>query len=71
MLFVLRGRSDLRTQALVGVSCDLFFGLIAIHAMPGAGTGIALMLLFNVGAAALLLPLRLGLAVAGSGGDGR
>ena len=29
-----------------------------MHAMPGAGAGIALMLMFNVGAAALLLPLR-------------
>ena len=70
VLFVLRGRSDLRTQALVGVSCDLFFGLIAIHAMPGAGTGIALMLLFNVGAAALAAAAAPGPGSRRGGGDG-
>lgn len=64
VLFLLRQRSDLRTQALVGVGCDLFFGAIAIHSMPGTTPGIALMLLFNVGAAALLLPFRFGLAAA-------
>ncbi|HEY0660320.1 MAG TPA: ATP-binding protein [Lysobacter sp.] len=64
LLFVLGRRGDLRTQALAGVGSDLFFGILAIHAMPGTGTGIALMLMFNVGAAALLLPLRLGLTVA-------
>ncbi|HEV8695683.1 MAG TPA: PAS domain-containing sensor histidine kinase, partial [Lysobacter sp.] len=64
VLFVLRGRGDLRTQALVGVACDLFFGLLAIYAMPGTRTGIALMLMFNVGSASLMLPLRLGLGIA-------
>jgi two-component system sensor histidine kinase PilS (NtrC family) len=64
ILFFLRRRSDLRTQALVGVGCDLFFGALALHALPGSATGIALMLMFNVGAAALLLPMRLALAVA-------
>ena len=32
-----------------------------MHALPAASPGIALMLLFNIGAAALLLPLRYGL----------
>lgn len=57
-------RVDLRTLALAGVAGDLFFGLLAMHAVPIAGAGIALMLMFNVGAAALLLPMRLAATVA-------
>jgi two-component system sensor histidine kinase PilS (NtrC family) len=36
-----------------------------MHAIPSAGTGIALMLMFNVGAAALLLPPRIAFTAAG------
>lgn len=57
-------RVELRTLALAGVAADLFFGVLAIHALPMAGVGIALMLMFNVGAAALLLPARRATAVA-------
>lgn len=64
VLFAFHRRGELRLHALLGVGCDLVFGLLAIHAIPAAGTGIALMLLFNVGSAALLLPTRLGAAVA-------
>ncbi|MGY0797716.1 sensor histidine kinase [Lysobacter sp. A286] len=64
LLFAFRNRGELRNLALAGIACDLFFGLLAIHAIPAVGTGIALMLMFNVGAAALLLPARLGLAAA-------
>lgn len=64
VIFVLGRRGDPRTVALVGVTSDLFFGVLSIHAMPGIGTGIALMLMLNVGGAALLLPPRLGLGVA-------
>lgn len=64
VVFVLGRRGDPRTIALVGIASDLFFGVLAIHATPGIGTGIAIMLMFNVGAAALLLPPRLGLGVA-------
>lgn len=64
VLFVLRKHGDLKLHALIGVACDLFFGLLVIYAMPGTRAGIALMLMFNVGAAALLLPLRSGLTVA-------
>jgi two-component system sensor histidine kinase PilS (NtrC family) len=58
LALVLVRRVELRTLALAGVAADLFFGLLAIHAVPMAGVGIALMLMFNVGAAALLLPAR-------------
>lgn len=64
LLFAFGKRGELRSQTLTGIAADLFFGLLAMHAMPAAGTGIALMLLFNVGAAALLLPPRYGLGAA-------
>jgi two-component system sensor histidine kinase PilS (NtrC family) len=64
LLFLFGRRGELRGQALAGIAGDLFFGILAIHTIPAAGTGIALMLMFNVGAAALLLPTRLGLGVA-------
>ncbi|RNF84548.1 PAS domain-containing sensor histidine kinase [Lysobacter psychrotolerans] len=63
LLFVFGRRGELRTQALVGVSIDLLFGILAIHALPVAGTGISLMLMFNIGAAALLLRTRYGLGI--------
>src|SRR5690606_15591436 len=54
--------SRLRWPALVGVVVDIAAATFAIHALPAAASGIALMLVFNVAAAALLLPLRLCLA---------
>ena len=64
LLFAFGRRGDLQGQALAGIATDLAFGILAIHAVPGAGTGIALMLMFNVGAAALLLRTRYGLSLA-------
>lgn len=64
ILFAFGRRSELRGQALAGIAADLTFGILAIHAVPSAGTGISLMLMFNVGAAALLLRTRYGLGVA-------
>ncbi len=61
----LKGRSGrMRPQVLVGSVVDVSIAVLAIHALPGAASGISMMLLFNVGAAALLLPLRLGLGAA-------
>ncbi|GAB6197413.1 sensor histidine kinase [Lysobacter xanthus] len=57
-------RLDVRLAAGIGIAADLFFGMLAMHALPSAGTGIALMLMFNVGAAALLLPSRIAFAFA-------
>ncbi len=62
LLFSQRERVALLPQVLVGLVADVAVAAIATHAMPAAGPGIAMMLLFNVGAASLLLPLRLGLA---------
>lgn len=64
LLFVFGRKGDLRVSTLAGIGADLFFGLLALHAIPVAGTGIALMLIFNVGAAALLLPTRYGIGMA-------
>lgn len=64
LLFAFGRHGDLRNIALAGIATDLFFGILAMHAFPAAGTGIALMLMFNVGAAALLLPPRLGIGAA-------
>ena len=58
----------LRWQLLTGICIDVLVGLLAIHAMPSAASGIALMLIFNVGATAMLLPLRYGLAAGAMAG---
>jgi two-component system sensor histidine kinase PilS (NtrC family) len=63
-LFLTRRSGHLRQHVLVGVVVDITAAMLAMHALPAAGSGIAMMLLFNVGAAALLLPLRLGLGTA-------
>src|SRR5690606_2270594 len=60
--------SRLRWPVLVGIVVDITAATLAIHALPSAASGIALMLVFNVAAAALLLPLRLGLAGGGLAG---
>ena len=54
----------LASHVVVGVLIDIAVATLATHALPFAGPGIAMMLLFNIGAAALLLPLHLGLAAA-------
>ena len=64
VLLVTGRRGAVQRQVAVGVAGDLVITALAMHALPGVASGIAMMLLFNVGAAALLLPLRGGLAVA-------
>ena len=64
LLFSGRQRIPLPAQVVFGVLVDIATATLATHALPYAGPGIAMMLLFNVGAAALLLPLHLGLAAA-------
>lgn len=65
-LLMLWGRDSksLRMPAFVGVLVDITVAVLATHAAPQVASGIALMLLFNVGAAALFLPLRMGLGCA-------
>jgi len=64
LLFLVGRRGNIRTQALVGVSADVLAASLAMHALPASAAGISMMLLFNVGAAAFLLPLRLGIGTA-------
>lgn len=67
-LFVLRRHGVIATQVAAGVAIDIAVTALAMHALPGLASGIAMMLLFNIGAAALLLPLRGGLTAAGLAG---
>ena len=63
-----RDRSALAWQACVGVGVDIIVAALITHAIPGAAPGVAMMLLFNVGAAALLVPLPLAMSVATAAG---
>lgn len=62
LLFWAMRRVALRWQVLAGILVDVTAAMLAIHAIPSAASGVALMLVFNVGATAMLLPLRFGLA---------
>ncbi|MCA1714742.1 MAG: HAMP domain-containing histidine kinase [Gammaproteobacteria bacterium] len=64
LLYWNRQRRALRSLVLIGTAIDIAAATLATHALPSAAPGIALMLLFNIGAAALLLPLRYGLGAA-------
>ena len=64
VLFLKGRRGALDTQALVGIAVDICAAALAMHALPDSSSGIALMLLFNVGAAALFVPLRYALGAA-------
>ena len=68
ILFATGRRGAVERQVAAGVTGDILVTALAMHAMPGVASSIAMMMLFNVGAAALLLPLRGGLAVAGAAG---
>jgi two-component system sensor histidine kinase PilS (NtrC family) len=64
LLLVAGLRGTIRTQALLGIAVDVLAAGLAMHALPGSAAGISMMLLFNIGAAAFLLPLRLGIGCA-------
>src|SRR5690606_12539262 len=64
-----RDRSPLAWQACVGVGLDIIVAGLITHAIPGAAPGVAMMLLFNVGAAALLIPLPMAMSVAAAAGS--
>ena len=65
-LMLLLGRKEcwLVPLALVGVGVDILVAVLITYALPEATAGIAMLLLFNVAAAALLLPFRLGVGMA-------
>lgn len=66
VLMLLLGRKArwLVPLVLVGTCVDILVAALITYALPQATAGIAMLLLFNVAAAALLLPFRLGLGVA-------
>ena len=51
-------------QAALGLAADIAAAVLAIHAIDGVQNGISLLLVVNIGAGALLLPLRWGLGFA-------
>ena len=65
-LMLLLGRRErwLVPLALVGVCVDIVVAVLITYALPEATAGIAMLLLFNVAAAALLLPFRLAVGIA-------
>lgn len=65
-LMLLLGRRErwLVPLALVGVCVDILVAVLITYALPEATAGIAMLLLFNVAAAALLLPFRLAVGIA-------
>ncbi|WP_395792393.1 ATP-binding protein [Aquimonas sp.] len=66
VLVVAAGQLRLRlpTQAALGLSLDIAIALLFFHVTDGIDTAIGLMMLVNIGAGALLLSLRSGLALA-------
>ncbi len=64
LLLQARRARTVQLPTLVGVAIDIAVASYVAHAVPAAASGVALMLLFNVGSAALLVPLRVGLGIA-------
>ena len=64
LLTGVRSRAGIRVQAAVGIAIDIFALLVALHALPTLYGGVALLLAVNVGAGAVLLPLRLAMGFA-------
>ena len=64
ILLLSRREAWLVPLVLVGTCVDILVAVLVTYALPEATAGIAMMLLFNVAAAALLLPVRLGLGIA-------
>ena len=54
----------LAPHAIAGVAIDITVMVLATHAMPGAGPGIALMLVFNLAAGSLFVSMRWAMAFA-------
>nr|WP_243733128.1 HAMP domain-containing sensor histidine kinase [Luteimonas yindakuii] len=63
-LWTRRPNAHLGELALIGAGVDIALALLITHALPAAGPGVALLLLTNIGGAALFLKLRVALLVA-------
>ncbi|MGO3128161.1 MAG: sensor histidine kinase [Luteimonas sp.] len=64
LLHARRAAGNLGSHAAVGVSVDIAVATLITHAVPEVAPGIAMLLLFNIGAASLFLSLRASLLVA-------
>jgi two-component system sensor histidine kinase PilS (NtrC family) len=67
LVLLLTGRErrfGFKRQVAIGLAFDIGAAILAVHSISGVENGIALLLAVNIGAGALLLPLRLGLAFA-------
>ena len=66
LLLLVVGRSErwLLPIVVTGVLLDIIAASLLAHALPGASAGISMSLLFNIAAAATLLPLSWGLVLA-------
>lgn len=66
LALLLLGRDDRQLTRIVLVSAagDVAAAILITHALPSASAGVAMMLLFNIAAAAMLLRLRIALGVA-------
>jgi len=64
ILLLSRREAWLVPLVIVGTCVDILVAILITYALPEATAGIAMMLLFNVAAAALLLPVRLGIGIA-------
>ena len=66
LLVLLFGRNERWLRAIVvgSVAVDIVAATLLAHALPGASAGISMSLLFNIAAAATLLPLSLGMSLA-------
>lgn len=59
-----RNERAVRTIVVCTVAVDIIAAILLAHALPGASAGISMSLLFNIAAAATLLPLSLGMGLA-------
>jgi len=64
LLHARRAGADLPSHAVVGVVVDIMVATLTIHVVPEIAPGIAMLLLFNIGAASLFVTLRTSLLIA-------
>jgi two-component system sensor histidine kinase PilS (NtrC family) len=66
LLILVAGRNDrwLRPIVVGSLAVDIVATVLLAHALPGASAGLSMALLFNIAAAATLLPLSMGLGIA-------
>lgn len=64
VLHARRAQGGYHHHAIVGVAVDILVATLATHAIPEVAPGIAMLLLFNIGAASLFVTLRTSLLIA-------